>query len=82
MIPQEELDRALRRWKARKLGHDSPGTADGNHDAAAVASDDPHAPAHDEPTRVAAAHYHSEVETPPAEVQLGDEDFEDHTHRR
>jgi hypothetical protein len=31
---------------------------------------------------VAQAQYQSEVETPPAEVQLSDGDFEDHTRRR
>jgi hypothetical protein len=76
MIPQEELDRALARWKARKLGHEV------SHDPAAPEHVDIHAPSQEEPTRVASAHYHSEVETPPAEVHLGEDDFEDHTHRR
>jgi hypothetical protein len=76
MIPQEELDRALARWKARKLGHEV------SHDAAVPEHVDINAPSHDEPTRVASAQYHSEVETPPAEVHLGEDDFEDHTHRR
>ena len=75
MIPQEELDRALARWKARQLGHDMP--------AAPEAIDE--APIHEEPTRVAAPSYQSQVETPQAEVHsevhLNDSDFEDHTNR-
>jgi hypothetical protein len=76
MLPQEELDRALARWKARKLGHEVA------HDTAVPEPVDQRAPAHDEPTRVASAHYHSDMETPPAEVHLGEDDFEDHTHHR
>ena len=77
MIPQEELDRALRRWKARKLGHDVP----------QAIADDPSVQVdadalHDEPTRVASSNYSSEVQTPPAEVMLSDTDFEDHTHHK
>jgi hypothetical protein len=74
MIPQEELDRALRRWKARKLGQDVPQVIgeDIQLDSAV----------HDEPTRVASSNYSSEVQTPPAEVTLSETDFEDHTHRR
>jgi hypothetical protein len=79
MIPQEELDRALARWKARKLGQE--GSQDPGRDSAPLPMD-PGSNSHEEPTRVAAAHYHSEVATPPAEVQLGEDDFEDHTHRR
>ena len=73
MIPQTELDRALARWKARKLGHDfptsppEPRVATGTY---AVA---------DEPTRVALPEYQSEVVTPAAEVHLSDDDYEVHT---
>ena len=73
MIPQEELDRALRRWKAKKLGHDVPVPVAGDDSINIDAS------AHDEPTRVASHNYSSQVETPPAEVHLGEGDFEDHT---
>ena len=75
MIPQEELDRALRRWKARKLGQEVP---------QAVAEDVEleTSSLHDEPTRVASSNYSSEVQTPPAEVTLGEDDFEDHTHHK
>lgn len=69
MIPQAELDRALARWKARKLGHDVS-----THDASDLA-------VHEEPTRVAEVSYQSRVETPPAEVNLDDGDYEDHTRR-
>jgi len=54
MISQDELDRALMQWKARKLGQevelgeDLPGLQE-------------------EPTRVADPHYQSRVETPQAE---------------
>ena len=76
MIPQEELDRALRRWKAKKLGQDVPQPI----------GEDVHvednSPLHDEPTRVASSNYSSEVQTPPAEVMLNDSDFEDHTHHK
>jgi hypothetical protein len=83
MIPQEELDRALARWKARKLGQAVP--AGGNYAGLPQAVADDDAPIHEEPTRVAAAGYSSQVETPQAEVHsevhLNDSDFEDHTHR-
>ena len=72
MIPESELARALSRWKARKLGLPSPAVSD---------PDDVPQPVFEENTRVAPALYHSEVETPPAEVHLGDEDYEDHTRR-
>jgi hypothetical protein len=79
MIPQEELDRALQRWKARKLGHDVPtAVSDGESLSVAIESE---SPLSDEPTRVAAPHYQSQVETPPAEVHLSDADYEDETHR-
>jgi hypothetical protein len=78
MIPQEELDRALRRWKARKLGHDVPQAV---ADDPSVQIDDASV-LHDEPTRVASPHYSSEVQTPPAEVNIGEDDFEDHTHHK
>jgi len=77
MIPQEELDRALRRWKARKLGHEVP-TAVAGEESVRVQIDSPH----EDPTRVASHNYSSQVETPPAEVHLGEADFEDHTHNR
>jgi hypothetical protein len=84
MIPQEELDRALARWNARKLGHAvAPAGAGYSGPPPSIADDD--APIHEEPTRVAAAEYSSQVETPQAEVHsevhLNDSDFEDHTHR-
>ena len=77
MIPQEELDRALRRWKAKKLGHDVPHAVE---DASMQIEDA--SPLNDEPTRVASHNYSSQVETPPAEVNLSDTDFEDHTHHK
>ena len=70
MIPESELARALSRWKARKLGLPAP---------AANEHPDVPEPVFEENTRVAPAHYHSEVETPQAEVHLGDGDFEEHT---
>jgi hypothetical protein len=76
MIPQEELDRALQRWKAKKLGHDVPHVVDHSMQIEDAS------PLNDEPTRVAAPHYSSQVETPPAEVNLSDTDFEDHTHHK
>ena len=54
MISQEELDRALLQWKARKLGQEVE-----------VAEDLPGM--QDEPTRVADPHYESRVHTPPAQ---------------
>jgi hypothetical protein len=75
MIPQEELDRALRRWKARKLGQDVPQVIGED-----IRVEDSHL--HDEPTRVASSNYSSEVQTPPAEVTLSETDFEDHTHHK
>ena len=78
MIPQEELDRALARWKARKLGQQGQGVS-GLPEA--ISDDD--APIHEEPTRVAASGYASQVETPQAEVHsevhLNDSDFETNT---
>jgi hypothetical protein len=73
MIPESELARALSRWKARKLGLPA---------SAAPEPDDVPAPVFEENTRVAPALYHSEVETPQAEVHLSDADYEDHTTRR
>jgi hypothetical protein len=70
MIPESELARALSRWKARKLGLPA---------SAAVEPEDVPAPVFEENTRVAPAQYHSEVETPQAEVHLSDADYEDHT---
>ena len=78
MIPQEELDRALRRWKAKKLGHDVPVPVAA--DESIQIDDTSHL--NDEPTRVASHNYSSQVETPPAEVDLGEGDFEDHTHHK
>ncbi len=78
MIPQEELDRALRRWKAKKLGQEVPQAVAEEHSAQIEDA----SPLHDEPTRVASPHYSSHMETPPAEVNLGEDDFEDHTHRK
>ena len=75
MIPQEELDRALRRWKARKLGQDVPQVIGED-----IQMESSHL--HDEPTRVASSNYPSEVQTPPAEVTLSETDFEDHTHHK
>ena len=79
MIPQEELDRALQRWKARKLGHDVPAAIPEGESASLTIEAE--SPLNEEPTRVAAPHYQSQVETPPAEVHLGDEDYEDHSHK-
>jgi len=55
MISQEELDRALRQWKARKLGQE---VELGEEDLPNL---------QDEPTRVADPHYQSRVQTPPAQ---------------
>ena len=78
MIPQEELDRAVRRWKARKLGHEVPAAVAGEESVPVMIDH----PLNDEPTRVASHNYSSEVQTPPAEVHLGEDDFEDHTDHR
>jgi hypothetical protein len=72
MIPESELARALARWKARKLGLPAP---------VATEHDDHPAPVFDEATAVAHPEYHSHLETPPAEVHLGEGDYEDHTRR-
>ena len=72
MIPESELARSLSRWKARKLGLPT---------AAATEPDDVPEPVFEENTRVAPLQYHSEVETPQAEVHLSDTDYEDHTRR-
>lgn len=72
MIPESELARALARWKARKLGLPTAPVAD---------NDDVPAPVFEETTRVAPLQYHSEVETPQAEVHLSDGDFEDHSRQ-
>ena len=83
MIPESELARALGRWKARKLGlpgnHEEIGADTGKH--VDLGHADVLAPAFEETTRVAPHQYHSEVETPPAEVHLSDADYEDHTRR-
>lgn len=79
MIPQEELDRAIARWKARKLGQSAVPLAIDDTGLPQPVDD---APIFEEPTRVAAAGYSSEVQTPQAEVHaevhLNDSDFETH----
>ena len=74
MIPESELARSLSRWKARKLGLPTA--------AVAEPEDVPEPVLFEENTRVAPAQYHSEVQTPQAEVHLSDADYEDHTHQR
>ncbi|HEY0707541.1 MAG TPA: hypothetical protein VGG33_12140 [Polyangia bacterium] len=79
MIPESELARALARWKARKNGTAPPPDREVTIEVGDESQPHAFGVQTDEPTRVAQAQYESEVETPPAEVQLSDGDFEDHT---
>jgi hypothetical protein len=71
MIPESELARALARWKARKLGLAVPPAETGSDPG-----NDVPVPVFEETTRVASDQYQSEMQTPPAEVHLGDQDYE------
>jgi hypothetical protein len=78
MIPQEELDRALLRWKARINGHELPVAV-----AMPVVTVSPPPSASiapDEATQVVMAPYQGgESGNVVAEVNLDDGDFEDHS---
>jgi hypothetical protein len=79
MIPEAELARALARWKARKNGMAPPPEREVTIEVGDES--EPHAfGTTDEATRVAQGQHQAE-ENAPAEVQLGDSDFEDHTRR-
>jgi hypothetical protein len=80
MVPQEELDRALARWKARINGHELPVPVM----AVATVSVTPTAsasPPPEEVTQVVMAPYQGgESGNVVAEVNLDDGDFEDQTY--
>jgi hypothetical protein len=74
MVPQEELDRALARWKARINGHELPAPV------ARAAPPVSVTPPPEEVTQVVMAPYQGgESGNVVAEVNLDDGDFEDYT---
>jgi hypothetical protein len=80
MIPQEELDRALARWKARIHGHDLGHELPVAVPTVTVSPPRPAAPAIEEVTQVVMSPYQGgESGNVVAEVNLDDGDFEDHT---
>jgi hypothetical protein len=80
MVPQEELDRALTRWKARSNGHELPVPVA----PVVTVSVTPIAsvsPPPEEVTQVVMSPYHGgESGNVVAEVNLDEGDFEDHTY--
>ena len=76
MVPQEELDRALARWKARINGHELPAPVIRAQTPVAVI------PPPEEVTQVVMAPYQGgESGNVVAEVNLDDGDFEDYTQQ-
>ncbi len=74
MVPQEELDRALARWKARIHGHELPAPVVRPQPVVTVS------PPPDESTQVVMNPYQGgESGNVVAEVNLDDGDFEDYT---
>jgi hypothetical protein len=81
MISQAELDRALARFKARKLGHDAAAAVPVvGADGAEVGFDGEaghHPPVEDERTRIATPYYAGDVETPTGEVHISGDDYDE-----
>jgi hypothetical protein len=75
MVPQEELDRALARWKARIHGHELPAPVAARPQPVVTVNPPP-----DETTQVVMSPYQGgESGNVVAEVNLDDGDFEDYT---
>jgi hypothetical protein len=80
MVPQEELDRALARWKARINGHELPAPVVRPPPAVSVSVGPSQAFTPDESTQVVMTPYQGgESGNVVAEVNLDDGDFEDYT---
>jgi hypothetical protein len=79
MVPQDELDRALARWKARIHGHDLPVAVPTVSVSIPVSTPPPV----DEVTQVVMTPYQGgESGNVVAEVNLDDGDFEDYSQQR
>jgi hypothetical protein len=80
MVPQEELDRALARWRSRIHGHEAPPVVVQIPAATMVTATAP--ATQEEATQIVTSPYQGGESGVVAEVNLDDGDFEDYNSQK